>query len=89
MPAVAREYVEFEQSEKNLSERLGAVERGLWLAQYEEARAEQGGPFRVLDTARPPELRNGPPTLIAGLIAFVLLMLIQGMLIIDRRWFGG
>ena len=89
MPAVAREYVEIQRMEQLAAERLSSIERALWMAEYEEARAEMGGPFDVLDTAEPPSQREGPPTLIAGLIAFGALLLLQGLFIIDRRWFGG
>jgi len=89
MPAVAREYVEIDQSQQLAAERLTAVERALWAAEYEEARVDIGMPFTVLDSATPPYQRNGPPTLIAGLIAFGALLLVQALLLIDRRWFGG
>ncbi|MBD3292654.1 MAG: hypothetical protein GF393_06990 [Armatimonadia bacterium] len=89
LPAVAREYVEIDHAQQMLSERLSSVERALWMAEYEEARTELGAPFSVLDRATPPSEREGPPTLVAGLIAFAALMLLQGLLVIDRRWFGG
>lgn len=89
MPAVAREYVEIDHMQALAAERLTAIEKALWAAEYEEARAEIGAPFSVLDRATPPTQRTGPPTLIAGLIAFGALMLLQGLLLIDRRWFGG
>ncbi|GEM_PF-5934243 len=89
MPAVAREYVEIDQSQQMLAERLTAVERALWAAEYEEARVDVGDSFRVLDEATLPFERKGPPTLVAGLIAFGTLLLLQGLMLIDRRWFGG
>ncbi len=89
MPAVARQYVEIQRMEDLAAKRLSSIEQALWMAEYEEARAEMGGPFTVLDTATPPTRRDGPPTLIAGLIGFAVLMILQGLLIIDRRWFGG
>ncbi len=89
MPAVAREYVEIDQSQQMLAERLTAVERALWAAEYEEARVDVGDAFTVLDEATPPYERRGPPTLVAGLIAFGVLLLLQGLMLIDRRWFGG
>lgn len=89
MPAVAREYVEFGTREQMANERLSAIERALWIAQFEEARAEAAPPFQLLDRALPPEERRGPPALIVGLISFAVLMILQGLLIIDRRWFSG
>lgn len=89
MPAVAREYVEIGAREQIASERLSAIERALWIAEFEEARAEASAAFRVLDTASPPDDRKGPPTILAAAIAFVALMVLQGLLIIDRRWFSG
>jgi uncharacterized protein involved in exopolysaccharide biosynthesis len=89
MPAVAREYVEIQRAEQVTAERLSSVERALWMAEYAEARTELGAPFTVLDKARPPSERDGPPTIVAGLIGFAALMLLQGLLLIDRRWFGG
>ena len=89
MPAVAREYVEIQRMEQLAAERLSSIEQALWMAQYQEARAEMGGPFTVLDTARAPSEADGPPTLVAGLIALAVLLVLQGLLIIDRRWFGG
>ena len=89
MPAVAREYVEIERAEQLTAERLSAIERALWMAEYEETRTEIGAPFTILDRAIPPEDRDGPPTIIAGLIAFAVFVVLQGLLLIDRRWFGG
>lgn len=89
MPAVAREYVEFGAREQVASERLSAVERALWLADFQETRAEVSPHFRVLDTAVPSDDRRGPPTILAALITFAAMMVLQGVLIIDRRWFAG
>lgn len=89
MPAVARDYVDIQRMSELTAERLSAVERALWMAEYEEARTEIGAPFTVLDRAQPATEREGPPTLLAGLIGFAALMLLQGLLLIDRRWFGG
>ncbi len=89
MPAVAREYVAIQRDQQVRADQLVAVEQALWQARLQEARGEVEAPFRVLDAATPPVERRGPPTLMAGLIGFVALMLLQGLLIIDRRWFGG
>lgn len=89
MPAVAREYVQIQRVEQLASERLSAIEKALWMAEYEEARTEVGAPFTVLDEAKPATRRSGPPTVVAGLIGFAAFMLLQGLLLIDRRWFGG
>lgn len=89
LPAVAREYVEIDHAQQMVAERLASVERALWMAEYEEARTELGAPFTVLDRATSPTEREGPPTIIAGLIGLAALMLLQGLLLIDRRWFGG
>lgn len=89
MPAVAREYVEIERRQQLETEELASVERALWLAEIEEARANAVQQFSVLDVAAPPLYRRGPTTLLSAGIAFVALMLLQGLLIIDRRWFGG
>ncbi|MFW5867916.1 MAG: hypothetical protein ACOCX2_08880, partial [Armatimonadota bacterium] len=58
MPAVAREYVEIDRTQQLVAERLSAVERALWMAEYEEARSEIGAPFNVLDRATPPTDRD-------------------------------
>ncbi|NLO07298.1 MAG: hypothetical protein GX131_15830 [candidate division WS1 bacterium] len=89
MPAVAREYVEIQRVQTVAAEQLSAIQQALWLARYDQARTEVGAPFTVLDTAIAPTERRGPPTVLAGAIAFVILVLLQGLLIIDRRWFGG
>ncbi len=89
MPTVAREYVEIGAREETASERLAAIERALWAAEFEEARAETTSSFRILDTALPPEERRGPPAVLAGSITCVALVLLLGLLIIDRRWFAG
>lgn len=89
MPAVAREYVSIDRQQQLQAEQLAAVERALWAARVEEARARATEPFLTLDQAVPPIDRRGPATLLAGLIGFGALMLLQGLLIIDRRWFGG
>lgn len=89
MPAVAREYVGIDREQQLQAEQLVAVERALWAARVEETRARATEPFLTLDQAVPPIDRRGPATLLAGLIAFGALMLLQGLLIIDRRWFGG
>ncbi|MGI5818704.1 MAG: hypothetical protein ACOX9R_11475 [Armatimonadota bacterium] len=89
MPAVARDYVEIQRVAALTAERLTAIERALWLAEYDHARTEIGAPFTVLDHATPPTERDGPPTIVAGLIAFAALLVLQGILLIDRRWFGG
>lgn len=89
MPAVAREYVDIDRRRQLKAEQFAAVERALWAARVEETRARATEPFLTLDTAVPPIDRRGPATLLAGLMAFGALMLLQGLLIIDRRWFGG
>ena len=89
MPAVAREYVSIQRDQQVRAGQLVAVEQALWQARFQEARGEAEAPFHVLDAATPPVERRGPPTLLAGLIGFAALMLLQGLLIIDRRWFGG
>ncbi len=89
MPAVAREYVEIQRRQQVQSEQLASVERALWLAEFDQARTETGAPFTILDRATAPDDRKGPATLLAGLIAFAALMVLQGLLLIDRRWFGG
>ena len=89
MPAVAREYVEIGSREETTSDRLSSIERAVWAAELEEARAELSAPFRLLDAATPPEEQHGPPAILAALITFAALMVLQGLLIIDRRWFGG
>lgn len=89
MPAVAREYVGIDRDQQLQAEQLVAVERALWAARVEETRARATEPFLTLDQAVPPIDRRGPATLLAGLIGFGALMLLQGLLIIDRRWFGG
>ncbi|MFO8082168.1 MAG: hypothetical protein R6V07_17955 [Armatimonadota bacterium] len=89
MPAAARDYVEIQRAEQLAADRLSSIERALWMAEYEEARTEIEAPFTILDRATEPTEREGPPTIWAGLIAFVVLVLLQGLLVIDRRWFGG
>lgn len=89
MPAVAREYVGIDREQQLQAEQLVAVERALWAARVEETRARATEPFLTLDRAVSPIDRRGPATLLAGLIGFGALMLLQGLLIIDRRWFGG
>ncbi len=89
MPAVAREYVSIQRDQQVRADQLVSVEQALWQARLLEARGEVEPPFHVLDAATPPLRRRGPPTALAGLIGFVALMLLQGLLIIDRRWFGG
>lgn len=89
MPAVAREYVELQRGQQLASEELTSVERALWLAELQEARAETEPGFSMLDRAAPPARQAGPTTVLSGLIAFVALMLLQGLVIIDRRWFTG
>jgi len=89
MPAVAREYVAIQRKQQLRAEQVVAVERALWQARFEEARSRATEPFQVLDSATPPIDRHGPASLVAGLIGFGLLVLLQGLLVIDRRWFGG
>ncbi len=89
MPAVAREYVAIQRDQQLRAEQVVSVERALWQARFEEARSQATEPFHVLDSATPPIDRHGPASLLAGLIGFGLLVLLQGLLVIDRRWFGG
>ncbi len=89
MPAVARDYVAIQRDQQLRAEQVVSVERALWQARFEQARSQATEPFHVLDSATPPIDRHGPASLVAGLIGFGLLVLLQGLLVIDRRWFGG
>ncbi|MCD6361023.1 MAG: hypothetical protein J7M38_09175 [Armatimonadetes bacterium] len=89
LPPVARTYVDITRRQELQARQLAAVEQALWQARVEEARATSTEPFSVLDEAMPPTRRRGPATLLSALIAFGALVLIQGIIIMDRRWFGG
>ncbi|MGC9318360.1 MAG: hypothetical protein ACP5KN_10070, partial [Armatimonadota bacterium] len=89
LPAVAREYMQIQRLRQVQSGELTSVEQALWKAEIEEERARSAEQFSVLDEATPPSERAGPATALSAGIAFVALMLLQGLFIIDRRWFGG
>ena len=89
LPPVARSYLEITRRQDLQSQQLASVSQALWLAKVEEQRATEAEPFSILDEATPPIYGRGPGTVITALIAFGAVLLILGLLIIDRRWFGG
>lgn len=89
LPPVARSYLDITRRQQLQAEQLTAVNQALWLAKVEEQRSSTLEPFTVLDRAAPPVRHRGPPTLVTTLIVFGSVLLVLGVRIMDRRWFGG
>ena len=88
LPPVARDYATLKRKQQVQSELMASLTQSLALAVIAEQRATATSAFTVLDAAVPPMRRSGPPTLLAGGIAFVVLVCVFGFTMIDRRAFG-
>ena len=89
LPPVARDYATLKRKQQVESELMASLTQSLALATIAEQRATTAtSAFTVLDAAVPPIRRSGPPTLLAGGIAFVVLVLVLSLTMIDRRAFG-
>ena len=88
LPPVARDYATLKRKQQVQSELMASLTQSLALATIAEQRATATSAFTVLDAAVPPIRRSGPPTLLAGGIAFVVLVLVLSLTMIDRRAFG-
>ncbi len=88
LPPVAREYATLKRQQQVQSELMASLTQSLALALIEEQRAKTGSKFTILDTAVPPVLRSGPPTLVCGAITFVIIFIVLAFFMIDRRAFG-
>lgn len=89
LPPVARMYLDITRRQDMESQQLASVSQALWRAQVEEERSSSTDAFTVLDKAAPPARKHGPPTLVTALGVFLALVILQGLVIMDRRWFGG
>ncbi len=88
LPPVAREYATLKRQQQVQSELMASLTQSLALALIEEQRAKTGSKFTVLDTAVPPVLRSGPPTLVCAAITFVVIFIVLSFFMIDRRTLG-
>ncbi len=89
LPPVVRMYLDITRRQDLESQQLASVSQALWRARVEEERSSSTDAFTVLDEAAPPARKHGPPTLVTALAVFLALVLLQGLVIMDRRWFGG
>ncbi len=88
LPPVARMYLDITRRQDLQAQQLVSVSQALWRAQVEEERSSTTDPFTVLDEAVPPVRRTGPPTALVTGAAFLVLLLLQGIIVMDRRMFG-
>jgi len=88
LPPVARDYATLKRKQQVQSELMASLTQSLAFAMIAEQRATTSSAFTVLDAAIPPSRRSGPPTLLAGGIAFVVFFITLGFNMIDRRAFG-
>ena len=89
LPPVARMYLDITRHQDLESQQLASVAQALWRARVEEERSSSTDAFTVLDEAAPPARKRGPATLVTTLAVFLALVILQGLVIMDRRWFGG
>lgn len=88
LPPVAREYATLTRQQEVHSELMASLTEAQAVAMIQEQHARAGGKFTVLDTATPPALRSGPPTLLSAGIAFCIVFIALSLLMVNRRAFG-